>query len=435
MYRLFVGCAVVALGLGFAASAGAQAVPLQAIPPQVGARQAMPVLSEDEAAIFSALGSRFTNAASVYEGYQRRASAINPRFVNAAAVRDALRAGSAFEPRQLQEGLVAYAALLALRDADFVDGVRAMQGFGFAERLIARPEAVLSVRGADQAAARVAGVLDAQSGALLASGRAITQSAYDVQHQSWSTVLVADKAQVLSEAKAAAAQSRSADAPTEKLLLLSIASAPSAPAHQASATSPDVVRGLALAALAVLGRTGDRADADVDRLLFDSVSADCLELARMNLNQCLAAAGPSYEDAFCLGRHAVSESGQCMVSAIDAAPVEPAPRLRMASLDSYGSGRAARDRWPRDDVQRQFEASGPPMRTTDAYASDRADARAEYGQAGARATQERFEDRPSGYDDPGPDDRYRGDDRGYDQSEGDGDYAPQDPDTAGDDDR
>jgi hypothetical protein len=44
-------------------------------------------------------------------------------------------------------------------------------------------------------------------------------------------------------------------------------------------------------------------------------AASCLRLAKLNLYQCLAAAGPEYEDIFCLGQHAMAETGQCVADA------------------------------------------------------------------------------------------------------------------------
>jgi hypothetical protein len=89
----------------------------------------------------------------------------------------------------------------------------------------------------------------------------------------------------------------------------------------------EVVRGLALAALAVLGAAGDKPGAGVRNILYLAAYADCLKLARINLNQCVAAAGPSYEDAFCLGRYAVGETTLCIEPGIDgAAPPATTPQ-------------------------------------------------------------------------------------------------------------
>jgi hypothetical protein len=80
--------------------------------------------------------------------------------------------------------------------------------------------------------------------------------------------------------------------------------------RRGGASSPVVARGVALAALSVLGEP-ERGRA----LMSEPRSASCLRLAKLNLYQCLASAGPQYEDIFCLGAHAMIEPGQCVADA------------------------------------------------------------------------------------------------------------------------
>ncbi len=71
-------------------------------------------------------------------------------------------------------------------------------------------------------------------------------------------------------------------------------------------------RALALAAEAVLGRAHAE---DRDRLapLFtEADSAQCLRMAKLNLYQCMAVAGPQYEDMYCMGQHALYDTGACV---------------------------------------------------------------------------------------------------------------------------
>ncbi|HEY4031109.1 MAG TPA: hypothetical protein VGM25_12245 [Caulobacteraceae bacterium] len=300
-----------------------------------------PELSPEENAFFTALGQRVTDAASAYENYVRRAGGIDPAFNGAASVNRAVKLGAAYHPRQLEEGIVAYAALIALRNPEFVDGVRAIQNPAFTDGLAAHPDQVMQVRGAGAAAADAAGVLRAQGEALTAAGKAVTKAAYDIQAQSWSKSPVADPQGVLDGAKTSAEQTRFATVPSKERLLDSLVAAPQgAPAQAgeaASAPAPDVVRGVALAALAILGRTGDGMEAQYEALLHDASAADCLKMAKLNLNQCLAVAGPHYEDAYCTGRHAVSDTGKCIGQAAGGGPAldgAPAPRLQ----DAEGPG-------------------------------------------------------------------------------------------------
>ena len=329
-------------------------------------------LTPQEDAFFAALGERVTDAASAYENFVRHAGAIDPAFHGAASVQRAVKVGAAYHPHQLEEGIVAYAALIALRNADFVAGVRAIQNPAFADGLADHPERVMQVRGAADAAADASGVLRAQGQSLIAAGKAVTKAAYDIQAEGWSKSPVADPKGVLDAAKTSADEIRTATAPSKERLLDSLAAAPQNPAAEgASATAPDVVRGVALAALAILGRTGDGMEAQYEALLGDPSSAQCLKMAKLNLNQCLAVAGPNYEDAYCAGRHAVSDTGKCITAAAGDGPVldiAPAPRLQEAGAigpeEASVYGRPApRDDDADDNVAPAGARSGPGPRS------------------------------------------------------------------------
>ena len=300
-------------------------------------------LTEDEAAFFTALGHRVTDAATAYDGYVRHAAAINPGFSDPASVQRAVKAGADYQPDQLQQGIVAYAAMIALRSPAFVEGVRAQAQADpdFADRLAAQPVAVLRIPGAAQAAMDVSGVLHQHGVLLQTSGRAIGKAAYDIQAQSWSKQPVANPVEVLAGVKAEMAQPRAADAPTEKMLLQSLVSAPRSDAAGPPSATPAVVRGLAIAALAVMGRAGDKEDLRVSTLLHDELAAACLKMAMLNMNQCLAAAGPHYDDVFCVGEHAVGETARCVSASADGGgAVQPDPVLRTASAQDAGGRQA-----------------------------------------------------------------------------------------------
>jgi hypothetical protein len=48
-------------------------------------------------------------------------------------------------------------------------------------------------------------------------------------------------------------------------------------------------------------------------------------MAKLNLYQCLAVARPHYEDVFCLGQHALEETGHCLMRQAGVPePVDPA---------------------------------------------------------------------------------------------------------------
>lgn len=66
-----------------------------------------------------------------------------------------------------------------------------------------------------------------------------------------------------------------------------------------------------LAALYIVGATQDPA-AQTERLLSEDSTKNCLELAQVQFYQCMSAARFRYENAFCLGEHALKDMGACI---------------------------------------------------------------------------------------------------------------------------
>jgi hypothetical protein len=258
-------------------------------------------------------------AASAYETWLRHAAAIRAGFRDGEAVREAMTISESYQPEQMQEGLIAYAALIAMQDERFVRGVQAqMSGPYAADRtadvLLANPAEVTAIPGAGHAAALVGAELRQEGAQLVETGRAVKQSAYDVQHQAWSKLTVPDQRDRLARAKSLAAVT-TIPAPEDVAHLFQIAASFRARAtsdEEMQASSPVVQRGLALAAVALLGQGGD--EARLAGLLHDAGGSGCMRMAKLNLYQCLAVAGPHYEDIFCLGQHALMDTGQCVAA-------------------------------------------------------------------------------------------------------------------------
>lgn len=251
--------------------------------------------------------SSLTAEASVFAAYMRRARAIDDRFSGPGEVAQSLEAGASHEPRQLDEGMIAYAAVAALQEPRFVDGLR---GKGdrrdLARRLAADPAYALELPGGTAAAARASGALVAQGEALHAQGLRVKRAAYTVQHQAWSRRMVGDARARLAEVKRLSSEPYRAEPGETAQLYAAMTEA----GRRSGPAGPAVVRGVAAAALSVLGEPGE-----AKSLLHEPQSASCLRLAKLNLYQCLAAAGPQYEDIFCLGQHAMADPGQCVVEA------------------------------------------------------------------------------------------------------------------------
>jgi len=250
--------------------------------------------------------------ASAFESFMRRARGIDAGFSGPADVAQALSTGAGHEPHELEAGMIAYAAMAALQEPRFVAGVRAErarnpQEWGeLARRLSADPQAALALPGGEAAGARASGALFAQGAALSGEGEKVKHAAYSVQRQAWARTKVSDPAGRLSRVKRISSEGYRASREDAAELQTALAQG----GRRGGPSSPVVARGVALAALSVLGEDG-RARA----LMSEPRSGSCLRLAKLNLYQCLASAGPHYEDIYCLGQHAMIDPGQCVVDA------------------------------------------------------------------------------------------------------------------------
>ncbi len=276
------------------------------------------------AAPMAHLPHKLVEAAKAYADYMHKTAAISAAFKSGATVAEAVKTGAAFEPHQFQEGAIAYAALTALQEPEFVRGVRMLmvegdQGQLFAEQLAVQPQAALNIRGADLASARAAAALHHHGQHLVSVGAQVKQAAYDVQRADWSKAQVADPEGRLAFAKTLSAKrAEFKDDPEPELTRAVLAETAD---DGMAAPSPIVTRGLAIAALAVLGQLRGEDDPHLFTLMNEPKSAECLKMAKLNLFQCLSVARPHYEDIFCLGEHAMMETGQCVVKAAGYTPV------------------------------------------------------------------------------------------------------------------
>ncbi len=269
------------------------------------------------------LGPKLIEQASAYRFYMDRVSAITPDFQDGGAIAKSLQAGAAYEPTQMLRGAIAYAAVAALQDPAFVAGVKTYAAHADQRRQIAYeimkdPAYAVGLPGSASAAGLAIQALGGEGQKLYDAGKAVKQSAYDIQKQPWSKAEVPDREARLSQAKMLSATPVVGDlAETAHLQKASIGAEPLGLTGAAAAPpySPVVVRGLAIAALAILGEAGDANNETVMAIMAEPNVGFCMTMAKLNLYQCLAVSKPHYEDVFCLGQHAMMDTGRCMIKA------------------------------------------------------------------------------------------------------------------------
>jgi hypothetical protein len=297
------------------------------------------------------LSSSLIDQASAYRAYVDRATRISPAFTDGASVAESLKVGEGYEPHQLLRGAIAYGAIVALQDPAYRAGVRAYaadpdQRRQVAYQIMQNPRYVLGITGSAGAAGLVMNALGEDGRKLLEDGGAVKQAAYDVQHFAWSKADVVGRDNRLALAKQLSATPIAGDVDiTSKLAEavsgdqpLTLAADPAADLTAAPPYAPMVIRSMAVAALAALGYADDASLAQVTPLVSEPVSAECLKLAKLNLYQCLAVAKPHYEDVFCLGQHALKDTGACLMKGAGVAePAPPAPAALPVTNVSTGA--------------------------------------------------------------------------------------------------
>lgn len=295
------------------------------------------------------LSPKVIEQAAAYRGYVVHAGAISPAFGNGADVAESLKTAEAYEPTALQRGAIAYGAVVALQNPDFVAGVRKFVADAETRRTVAyevikNPDYVTKFAGYAEAAGMVRHALGEDGRRLLLLGRTVRQSAYDVQHQAWSKATVNGREARLALAKDLSSRGSSGEI-EETARLQSAVSGGAQMDHTSEqadgAYANTVNHALSVAALAALGYAGDDLLGSVMPILGEPDAAGCLNTSKLNLYQCLAVAGPHYEDVFCLGQHALEETGHCLMRAAGVAePVDPTARVADASDDKPAKKRS-----------------------------------------------------------------------------------------------
>jgi hypothetical protein len=283
--------------------------------------------------------------ASAYRAYIAHATAISANFSGAADVAQSLKTGESYEPQALLRGQIAYGAVAALQEPEFVAGVRKFAADPEQRRQVAYevmkdPAYAVSFAGSAKAAGLVMSALQADGRKLLELSKSVKQAAYDVQHQGWSKAEVSGRDARLSLAKQLSSTPGLGEVDETTRLQSAVTGAGQmalSPSEAAPPYTPVVIHSLAVAALAALGYADDASLGQVMPMLAEPNSASCLNMSKLNLYQCLAVAKPNYEDVFCLGQHALADTGACLLADAgapvphEARPVEP--KVTPASTD------------------------------------------------------------------------------------------------------
>ncbi len=319
-----------------AAVAGCSTPPPPAPPPAAPPPPAPPPI---------ALSGQVLQAAAGYQDYMRHDAAISEDFHSGDDVAQSLRSSDNYDPVELLQGAIAYGAVAALQDPTFVGSLRKFaenpEGrLQMARTILNDPNYATAIPGADSAAGLVESALTSVAQPVVSKGAAVQQAAYTIQHQSWSKENVVDRDGRLAAAKAISPEPMKPDSADVRRLgdaatgatPIAITAGPAKGPYP-----PVVVHALAVAALAALGQAGDDNAPLIMSMMGDAASQKCLDMAKLNLYQCLAVSRPHYEDVFCLGQHVLTDTGQCMLYAAGTPEPVTAPIAVSKTEVAYGA--------------------------------------------------------------------------------------------------
>lgn len=257
-------------------------------------------------------------------------------FDNAGVTREAHRRLAAHDSTALSNGWMAYAALVAADTPEFAKALqkemkkkkrRGQLGGkdGLLSNLAQDPSYGRKLDGADEAIKAVLAMTMSDNARIKELGEAFKAQAYAMQRTSWGKKRIAPSQNRISEA---AKYSRKRGAPAAPAFERTVDGGVIAP----SLASVDSQWSADWGANAGAGRmTEKNAQVIIDRVLNLAVryssgalnekivsvyaknnkSERCLTMAKLTLDQCIAATRTPYEEAFCLGEHGLNDVASC----------------------------------------------------------------------------------------------------------------------------
>ena len=289
-----------------------------------------------------------SRAAALYATYQGEVTDVKTQgFSSAKDINKSLTNLGGHNPDQLSQGWMAYSALVAAQNPEFRAAVRDIEGYYGRDVLITglKNDAryARSLNGGNSAVSSSLTAVSADSRRLIGAAAYVKEQAYSLQSAGWAKGKVGNagaKADLLLASTRSGIPARGAMvqsmASPEINGVLSQAGQAGSPSVWESVTSaagsirmpsfagrlgtqkriargkePIADRITTLAAFRILG--SDASSAPSMRVAMqDRETAACLNMANLNLQQCVAAAHKHYEVPFCIGEHALSDVGKCI---------------------------------------------------------------------------------------------------------------------------
>lgn len=280
--------------------------------------------------------------AETYAAYHADVGAAGRRELRSGADLDTTMDALAqyYDGDRLVDAQIAYAALVAAQQPEFIDAVRAVADYYGADTARAAltndPIYVTGFMGADVAQDSVMGAIDEDVASIRSVGDRYRQEAYALQNETWAGQRARDREDRLNALETASerldVQFRLAPQPAEGAATaparLGAASALSDHTPPAGAPAlpelsvtvgeqqlePDERRVGRMLTVAALQSIEDGDMTALDMMLDDPSVERCINWARLTMAQCIAAGHFKYEDSFCIAEHALIDVADCLTA-------------------------------------------------------------------------------------------------------------------------
>lgn len=318
-------------------------------------KPAAPVVEEAAAEPAPTVLEPLAASLQAYAQFQADIDAVNGGSIqDAKDLERALDKAANLNRDQLTRGFIAYGAMTAARNEQFVREVRKVAAAYGKERVV---KALLNntnyagtVSGGDKATDYVVRAADADAERVMSAGERVKQRARDIQSVKWGKALSGPAAPRLARLKAAASSASAKPMTPELIDRLKVAPGAGEPdavafggqsfwtsfnakdpsnvavltamparvqAYNWSTTTGGAsIRGamLSLAAMYALDATMDRPE-DTTGLLNNRLTNTCLQSAQLQYYQCVASAHFNYENMACIGDAGLGAVGYCLKDA------------------------------------------------------------------------------------------------------------------------
>lgn len=249
---------------------------------------------------------------------------------NAAAMREAHLRLASHDTKAMSGSWIAYAAMVAADTPAFSAEIeKQMKKKGaktFAAEIEANPGVVRNIPGSDEAVAAIMAFATNDAGKIRAAGDAFIADAYSMQKLAWARRAIAESGVNRVNAAMSYAAKRAWPTDTTRQVVRTRAGTlkPNLIGYETwsgnwagkqMAVNPSAQPGTIVTKALVLGAHYTMNTATQGHLAAYGTSRKgerCFTSARMNLDQCIAATRTPYEEAFCLGQHALNDMAGCV---------------------------------------------------------------------------------------------------------------------------